>query len=172
MIRHIGPYSVEQLTQLLERGYLVHAEQRITRETSPGAPHPHYRFWDNWVERAYYAEAPSIPSLIVLVTALHIHLETWSWYPENHVGTQSCESIQQIIQIQGHDLLFGYNRDHTVNIEITWRDDKVEITVTSYHGRILETQKYDSVQHLSNNEPWDLSRFRIVERPTYQPDYD
>jgi hypothetical protein len=88
------------------------------------------------------------------------------------IGQRTNEEIQEILQVQGYDLWFNNkSHDHMLHVSITWRDEQVFLSCM-YDGRIQPDQRYGSVHLLLENEPWDLSRFTIIGRPTYRPDYD
>ena len=82
MLERLGNRSDEELTELLEHGYVASGERRITKESAPEAPSPTYRLWDSWAKRKYHTGATTVAALIYMED---ISIEEWSWYPNEAV---------------------------------------------------------------------------------------
>ncbi len=84
------------------------------------------------------------------------------------VGKRSSGEIEQLIRETGYDLTFD-TKDTGLYVEVTWIDGHVSVLVWC-HNREEYSRWYDSVQLLREAQPWELSRFSIVERSRCEDD--
>ncbi|GHP00672.1 hypothetical protein KSF_107190 [Reticulibacter mediterranei] len=84
------------------------------------------------------------------------------------VGQRSPSEIEQIIKEQGYDLTFG-TEDNGLFVEITWIDGHASVLVLCHNSEAY-SQWYASVKLMQNAQPWDLSRFKVVERTRSRDD--
>lgn len=77
MIERIGNLSLEEIEKLLERGFLISGNQRITKEESELLS-SHYRLWKDWESRwdGNYAGARDLSTLVEME---HLSLDEWAW---------------------------------------------------------------------------------------------
>ncbi len=78
------------------------------------------------------------------------------------VGPRSTAEIEQLLREDGYDLTFDTG-DNGLFVEVTWYEGRASVLVLC-HNREEYSRGYDSLQHLRDGQPWDLSRFDIVER--------
>jgi hypothetical protein len=78
------------------------------------------------------------------------------------VGQRSISEIEQLIKNEQLDLTF-HTDDDGLDVEITWYAQRASVLVLC-HNREAYCQSYASLQELRDAQPWELSRFDIVER--------
>ena len=78
------------------------------------------------------------------------------------VGPRSTGEIETLMREDGYDLTFDTG-DGGLFVEMTWYAGRASVLVLC-HNREEYSRGYDSLQGLRDAQPWDLSRFDIVER--------
>jgi hypothetical protein len=87
---------------------------------------------------------------------------------ETKVGARTIEEIQEILQVQGYNLAFSAD-GNALYVEITWYHTRCSVLVLC-HGQEEYWRGYDDLQRLQDNQPWDLSRFTVVQREDEEPE--
>lgn len=142
MIKRLGTTrSPRKLTELLEHGYFVHGEQRITKELPGGATCPDYRLWDNWEKRTYHAGASTLPTLI---EAEHISIEGWSWHSNKATMAKQKHTYKVTLDIPNSQ---NTHDETTVQAE-NQQDAKRQATKQWYNGPMPGIDRYMKAQRV------------------------
>jgi hypothetical protein len=85
-IERLGTRSWEELADLLQEGYFVSGERRITKDVLPNSARTDCRLWDNWREHQFHLGANNLRDLVFLAS---IPIEEWAWVPNEPVPQQT-----------------------------------------------------------------------------------